>query len=360
MVDIIKQHRPGKETEEVAGEKHFGFHRVRSARRGRRSVGQRHQHLDRAGERARDVQVLHRDFHLGLRRAGSSNPVAVNSSTSTRFWCTKGVTTDLITADMGLNPAGAIRQMRDSVGTDLILFADPHARGWRQRRPCLAPHAEHRGLRPAADYTSGRRKLLGHRHAFDHSITTHALGCPAGNHLRRGAANRPPRVVPSAGKGIDAEFRPPLCLFVLSLLAWAGTAAFGDTGTLAVTAIVLSKSVCKFDEGVHPRFGPLDPARRGRVDTTASVGYSLPGSAPRSRSSSRTITDRTRPAPAPAGCAPPLRRSSSRAASPSSPASGTIEKRPGTLALSGTVRWVDFRGSMAGANTKSVIVSILP
>ncbi|MEK6697086.1 MAG: spore coat protein U domain-containing protein [Candidatus Deferrimicrobiota bacterium] len=52
-----------------------------------------------------------------------SNPVAVNGSTSTRFWCTKGVTTDLITANVGLNPAGAIRQMRDSVSTDLIPYS---------------------------------------------------------------------------------------------------------------------------------------------------------------------------------------------------------------------------------------------
>ncbi|MFA5806743.1 MAG: spore coat protein U domain-containing protein [bacterium] len=52
-----------------------------------------------------------------------SNPVAVNGSTSTQFWCTKGVTTDLITANVGLNPAGAIRQMRDSVSTDLIPYS---------------------------------------------------------------------------------------------------------------------------------------------------------------------------------------------------------------------------------------------
>ena len=47
----------------------------------------------------------------------------VNGSTSIRLWCTKGVTTDLITANVGLNPAGAIRQMRDSVSTDLIPYS---------------------------------------------------------------------------------------------------------------------------------------------------------------------------------------------------------------------------------------------
>ena len=41
--------------------------------------------------------------------------------------------------------------------------------------------------------------------------------------------------------------------------------------------------------------------------------------------------------------------------------SGTIPKNaPGTLTLSGTVRWADIRGSMAGAYTDSMVVSILP
>jgi hypothetical protein len=43
------------------------------------------------------------------------------------------------------------------------------------------------------------------------------------------------------------------------------------------------------------------------------------------------------------------------------PVSGTIPKNaPGTLTISGTVRWADFRGSMAGAYMDSVVVSILP
>ncbi|MDO8737506.1 spore coat protein U domain-containing protein [Candidatus Deferrimicrobium sp.] len=52
-----------------------------------------------------------------------SNPVLVNGSTTTQFWCTKGVATDLITANFGLNPAGAIRQMKDIAGADLIPYS---------------------------------------------------------------------------------------------------------------------------------------------------------------------------------------------------------------------------------------------
>jgi len=33
---------------------------------------------------------------------------------------------------------------------------------------------------------------------------------------------------------------------------------------------------------------------------------------------------------------------------------------PGTLTISGTVRWADIRGSMAGVYTDAVVDSILP
>jgi hypothetical protein len=52
-----------------------------------------------------------------------STPVIVNGSTSTQFWCTKGVATDLITADLGENPAGLTRQMKDIAGADLIPYS---------------------------------------------------------------------------------------------------------------------------------------------------------------------------------------------------------------------------------------------
>ena len=51
-----------------------------------------------------------------------STPVLVNGSSTTQFWCTKGVTTNTVTASLGANPAGATRQMRDAVSTDLIPY----------------------------------------------------------------------------------------------------------------------------------------------------------------------------------------------------------------------------------------------
>lgn len=55
-----------------------------------------------------------------------ANPVAVNLTAPAppQFWCTKGVTTDLITASMGLNPVAGVRQMKDTAGggTDVIPY----------------------------------------------------------------------------------------------------------------------------------------------------------------------------------------------------------------------------------------------
>jgi spore coat protein U-like protein len=149
---------------------------------------------------------------------------------------------------------------------------------------------------------------------------------------------------------------------ILACLAAAVPAGFGDTGTLAVTATVLSKSNCKFDTKTSSlNFGPLDPAVAADVTATASVGFVCRGSAP---IAAFLFTDDHGQNPSGPGA-----RRMRHAAAPEflpyglafSPASGTIPKNaPGTLALSGSVRWTDFRGAMAGAYTDSVIVSILP
>lgn len=54
-----------------------------------------------------------------------STPVAVTGSAAPTFWCTKGVTTDVITADLGGNQVSGVRQMKDTTpgGTDLIPYS---------------------------------------------------------------------------------------------------------------------------------------------------------------------------------------------------------------------------------------------
>jgi spore coat protein U-like protein len=153
-----------------------------------------------------------------------------------------------------------------------------------------------------------------------------------------------------------------VALAVLAYLAAPVPAAFGDTATLAVTATVLSKSQCKFDTKTSTlNFGALDPAVAADVNATSSVGFVCRGSAP---VAAFLFTDDNGQ-----NMSGPGARRMRHAAAPEflpyglafSPSSGTIPKNaPGTLAISGTVRWADFRGSMAGAYTDSVVVSILP
>jgi spore coat protein U-like protein len=174
---------------------------------------------------------------------------------------------------------------------------------------------------------------------------------------------RPPILLPIRGirpASIAAAITAALAIF--ALLAGAVPAAFGDTGSLAVTATVLSKSQCKFDTKTSTlNFGALDPAVTVDVNATTSVGYVCLGSTP---VAAFVFTDDNGQNPSGPGA-----RRMRHAAAPEflpyglvfSPASGTIPKNdPGTLTLSGTVRWADFRGLMAGPYTDSVVVSILP
>ena len=56
---------------------------------------------------------------------GSLDPAVgtnVNASTNVLYWCTKGVSTNAVTAGNGLNFAGGKRNMKDAVSTDLIPY----------------------------------------------------------------------------------------------------------------------------------------------------------------------------------------------------------------------------------------------
>jgi spore coat protein U-like protein len=170
-----------------------------------------------------------------------------------------------------------------------------------------------------------------------------------------------PAALPRSCAGI----RPAALAAAFAVLAgflWAGTAAIGDTGTLAVTATVLRKSICKFDTKTATLdFGALDPAVASDVNASSSVDFVCRGSAP---VAAFLFTDDDGRNPSGPGA-----RRMRHAVAPEflpydlavSPASGTVPKNVHRmLTISGTVRWADFRGSMAGAYADSVIVSILP
>jgi len=170
---------------------------------------------------------------------------------------------------------------------------------------------------------------------------------------------------PAAHPRSGAGMRPAAiaaALAVLACLAAAVPAAFGDMGTLAVTATVLTRSNCRFDTRTSTlNFGALDPAVSADVNATTTVGFVCRGSAP---VAAFLFTDDDGQNPS----GPGVRRMRHATATEFlpyalafSPVSGTIPKNaPGTLTLSGTVRWADIRGSMAGAYTDSMVVSILP
>lgn len=180
----------------------------------------------------------------------------------------------------------------------------------------------------------------------------------AGFSRKGGASSALPRPLPGKRPGSFLA----AAIAILACLAAVGTAAFGDTGTLAVTATVLSKSQCKFDTATSTlNFGALDPAVAVDVNAMASIDYVCRGSAP---VAAFLFTDDNGQNPSGPGA-----RRMRHAAAPEllpyglafSPASGTIPKNVHrTLTISGTVRWADFRGSMAGAYADSVVVSILP
>jgi spore coat protein U-like protein len=51
-----------------------------------------------------------------------SSGANVNGTTTTQFWCTKGISTDVIAANNGQNFAGGKRGMKDTSGADVIPY----------------------------------------------------------------------------------------------------------------------------------------------------------------------------------------------------------------------------------------------
>jgi spore coat protein U-like protein len=60
---------------------------------------------------------------LGFGALDPSVGTDVNASNTTQFWCTKGVTTDAVSAGNGLNFAAGKRGMRDTVSSDVIPYS---------------------------------------------------------------------------------------------------------------------------------------------------------------------------------------------------------------------------------------------
>lgn len=164
---------------------------------------------------------------------------------------------------------------------------------------------------------------------------------------------------PSSFSGCPAE-RPVFSVvaFPLAVLI-AGTAG----STITVSVVVLSKSICKFrSTAASLVFGMLDPGNAVDVTTVTSLEFRCMGGTP---FATYAVTDddglhETGPN------ANRMRHLSvlteylpySMAVSPDS---GTVPKGEyRTLTVSGTVRGTDYRNSLPGAYSDTVVVTINP
>jgi spore coat protein U-like protein len=149
---------------------------------------------------------------------------------------------------------------------------------------------------------------------------------------------------------------------VLSL--FAGFCTAGEIGTLAVNAVVLSRSNCRFANGppmVLP-FGALDPGNPVDVTRNATAWFVCRGSAPIAtfafsddggRYETGPDARRMRHASLPAEYIPYDLTFS--------PPSGSVPRNVWRiLTVTGTVRGTDYAGAAAGSYSDSVVVTILP
>lgn len=148
---------------------------------------------------------------------------------------------------------------------------------------------------------------------------------------------------------------------LLVLLAARG--ARGESGTITVSATILSKSICKFDSAAATlAFGNLDPGNPLDVSAATTVGFRCIGSAPIATFS---ITDDD----GQYDTGPDLNRMRHAVSTTDflpytfalSPESGTVPKNvPQVVTIQGTVRGADYQNALAGNYSDRVVVTLLP
>ena len=149
--------------------------------------------------------------------------------------------------------------------------------------------------------------------------------------------------------------------FLLAILIARTASAAG--GTITVSAVVLSKSVCKFrSTAAALDFGGLDPGNAVDVTTVASLVFRCMGSSP---IATYAVTDddgmhETGPnANRMAHLSVPAEFLPYRMTV--SPDSGMVPKGEyRTLTVSGTVRGPDYRNSLPGTYSDTVVITINP
>lgn len=165
----------------------------------------------------------------------------------------------------------------------------------------------------------------------------------------------------SQSGGIEVKKFSIIIILTILLITAIGYAA--DTGVVSVTAVVLSKSQCKFNSNTaNLNFGNLDPANPVDKTITTSVTFRCGGSAP---IASFSITDDDGLYEAGQDANRMRHILTTTEFLPYSltlsPTSGTIPKNTDeTLTLTGTVRGADYQDALAGSFSDTVTLTIAP
>ncbi len=158
-----------------------------------------------------------------------------------------------------------------------------------------------------------------------------------------------------------------LAAIIAAVLAIPMASSIGraaEVGTLTVSAVVLSRSNCRFVNGpaMNLNFGALDPGNPVDVSRSATVDYVCRGSAPIATFAFEDDGGRNETAPG----ARRMRHATLAAEYlpydlTYSPPSGTVPRNVRrTLTVTGTVNGSDYTGIAAGNYSDTVVISILP
>lgn len=155
----------------------------------------------------------------------------------------------------------------------------------------------------------------------------------------------------------------PEVLLVLSIFITASIGYASDSKVVSVTAIVLSKSQCRFNSNTAAlNFANLDPVNPVDRTVDTSITFRCGGSAPNATFS---ITDDNGLYEAGSGRNRMRHTTTFTEYLPYSltlsPTSGTVPKNTDqTVAVTGTVRGVDYQSAAAGNYSDRVVITIEP
>lgn len=145
----------------------------------------------------------------------------------------------------------------------------------------------------------------------------------------------------------------------LTLPAPAGAA---DTGSLGVSAVVLSKNNCRFNSNALTiSFAAIDPSGGSAVTASGDIVFRCGGSSPTASWSVTAGNGLYSTGPGARRMRHASDTSAFMAYSLNLPTSGTVPKNTDyTLTITATIQAADFQNAIAGGYSDTVVVSVTP